>query len=248
MTTRPVMAVILAAGKGTRMKSDKAKVLHTILGKPLVGYVIDACRKGGVDRIMLVIGHQADLVRSVIGDGVEYALQERQLGTGHALLTAAETAGAYSGDVLVLVGDAPFLTGEILARLIERHRDTNAAATMMTAVIDPPPAYGRIIRDNRGRVVRIVEDRDATEAEKRITEVNTSHYCFDADRVFPLLSALSTDNDQGEYYLTDIIELLTARGQLIETLTVDDPDVLKGINTVAELKAAEDLLRRRRRA
>lgn len=248
MKTRSVMAVILAAGKGTRMKSDKAKVLHTILGKPLVSYVIDACRDGGVERIMLVIGHQADRVREVIGDGVAYALQEQQLGTGHALLTAAKAAGDYSGDVLVLVGDAPFLTGEILARLVSRHRDTGAAATMMTAIIDPPPAYGRIVRDNTGKVVRIVEERDATDEEKRITEVNTSHYCFDADRVFPLLSRLGTDNDQGEYYLTDIIELLTARGEPVETLSVDDPDVLKGINTVAELKAAEDVLKQKSRA
>ena len=241
---RETLAVILAAGKGTRMKSDLPKVLHTILGKPLVSFVIDACALAGTQRTLLVIGHQAERVKETIGSGVEYALQAQQLGTGHALLIAAQALEkGFAGDVLVLVGDAPFLSGEILHALLDHHRTTNAAATMMTAIIDPPPAYGRIVRDGKGRVLRIVEQRDATPEERLITEVNTSHYCFRSEKVFPLLGQLGTDNDQGEYYLTDIIAMLSEAGERIETLTAEDPDVLKGINDKAELAGAETLLK-----
>lgn len=241
---RETLSVILAAGKGTRMKSDLPKVLHTVLGKPLVSFVIDACAQAGTERTLLVIGHQADRVKETIGNGVEYALQAQQLGTGHALLTAAQTLEKnFAGDVLVLVGDAPFLSGEILHALLDRHRTTGAAATMMTAIIDPPPAYGRIVRDGKGQVLRIVEHRDATPEQRLITEVNTSHYCFRSEKVFPLLEKLGTNNDQGEYYLTDIIAMLSEADERIETLTVEDPDVLKGINDKAELSEAEDRLK-----
>ncbi|MCK5148490.1 NTP transferase domain-containing protein [bacterium] len=240
---RETLAVILAAGKGTRMKSDLPKVLHTILGKPLVSFVIDACNEANVDRTMLVIGHEADLVKTTIGTDVEYTLQTEQLGTGHALMMAAKQLGDnYKGDVLVLVGDAPFLTGKIISELIDKHQQTAASATMMTAIIDPPPAYGRIVRDAKNRVTRIVEQRDASDDEKKITEVNTSHYCFRSEDVFPLLHTLGTDNDQGEYYLTDIIAMLADNNALIETITEDDPDVLKGINDKTQLlEAQEDL-------
>ena len=242
---REICAVVLAAGKGTRMKSALPKVLHTLSGKPLVSFVIDSCRKADVDRVMLVIGHQAELVRETLGDSVEYALQTEQLGTGHALMAAAEELGGFKGDVLVLAGDAPFLSAEVVKNLINKHQQTQAEATMMTAVIDPPPPYGRIVRDSNGNVLRIVEEKDASPEEKKLTEVNTSHYIFRSETVFPLLSKLQTNNEQGEYYLTDIILMLAQRNMPIETVLEKDHKILLGINTEAELKEAEKLLKSR---
>jgi len=241
---RPCAAVILAAGKGVRMKSDLPKVLHPLMGKPLVTWVARACRKAGVERVVLVIGHQADQVRETLGPDFEYAEQKPQLGTGHALMTAARQLKDFTGDLLVLVGDAPFLSAAVLKKLIRKHQTVSAAATLMTVILDPPPAYGRIVRDEQRRVLRIVEERDATSAEKRITEVNTSHYCFDAQTVLPLLASLSTDNDQGEYYLTDVIGLLSRNGKRLETLSVADPVTLMGINSRSDLAEAHVLITR----
>lgn len=241
---RKTVAVILAAGKGVRMRSQLPKVLHPLLGKPMISYVIQACRKAKVDRMLLVIGHRADLVRETLGPDYEYVEQARQLGTGHALMTTSETLKSFRGNILVLAGDTPFLTGQVLRKLINQHNKKGASATMMTAIIDPPPAYGRIIRDTSGRVLRITEERDASPEEKKITEVNTSHYCFRAEKIFPLLSRIDANNDQGEYYLTDVIQLLVQEGNRVETLTSDDPDILLGINSRLELSHAAQRLQR----
>jgi bifunctional UDP-N-acetylglucosamine pyrophosphorylase/glucosamine-1-phosphate N-acetyltransferase len=242
-SSKPVTAVILAAGKGVRMKSRLPKVLHKLMGRPIVSYVIDASQKAKVNRILLVVGHQADLVKSTLGLGYEYVEQTKQLGTGHALMMAAEKLAGFKGDLLVLAGDTPFLTGPILKKLIQRHQNTHAAATLMTAVMDPPPAYGRIVRDDSGHLIRIVEERDATPEEKKIAEVNTSHYCFQAAKVLPLLSELNTQNDQGEYYLTDIIQILAQQDDKVETVTTKDPNVLIGINSRAHLIECHQLYR-----
>ena len=244
VNSRQTIAVILAAGKGVRMKSQLPKVLHPILGKPMVSYVIEASRKAKVDRTLLIIGHKADLVRQTLGSEYEYVEQTQQLGTGHALMMAAEALGKIQGDVLTLAGDTPMLTGQILRKLINHHKKTRAAATLMTAVLDPPPAYGRIIRDASGRVRHIVEERDASPEERRITEVNTSHYCFQSEKVFPLLSGLNTQNDQGEYYLTDIIKILVQEGERVETFSSKDPTILVGINSRLELSNASNLLKK----
>lgn len=233
-----VVAVILAAGKGVRMKSSLPKVLHPILGKPMVSYVIEACRRAGIERILLVVGHRSDLVQETLGPELEYIEQAEQLGTGHALMMTESVLRGFDGNVLVLAGDAPFLTGSILKKMINHHKKTMATATMMTAIIDPPPAYGRIVRDASGRILRIVEDRDASNEEKKNTEVNTSHYCFQASEIFSLLSSLKRDNDQGEYYLTDVIQLFVQQGCCVETLTADDPHVLVGINSRMDLNNA----------
>ena len=238
------VAVILAAGKGTRMKSGLPKVLHGLMGKPIVSYVTEACRGAGVTRMILVIGHAADRVREALGPDFEYAEQTEQLGTGHALMTAAPGLKNFRGNLLVLAGDTPFLSGEILRALIDKQRNSGAAAAMLTAVMDPPGAYGRIVREN-GRIARIVEARDATPDELRITEVNTSHYCFRAEKVLPLLDRLRTNNDQGEYYLTDVIRMLAQEGETVESVTSEDPDILMGINNRVHLAEATAILRRR---
>ena len=235
---RNTIAVILAAGKGTRMKSDLPKVLHPLLGKPLIHYVTKAVMDAGVDDIYLIIGYKAELVKNSLGNKYHYVEQKQQLGTGHALMMAAEQLKNFAGDVLVLVGDAPFLTPVVIKNLIDKHQKEGASCTMMTAIIDPPPPYGRIVRDNGGNVVRIVEDRDATEEQKRITEVNTSHYCFRSEDVFPLLGKIENNNDQEEYYLTDIVELLTKNKFPVITIPEDDPDILKGINSQEDLRTS----------
>jgi bifunctional UDP-N-acetylglucosamine pyrophosphorylase/glucosamine-1-phosphate N-acetyltransferase len=193
---------------------------------------------------MLVIGYEAEMVKKAMGKGIEYVEQREQLGTGHALLCASDLLKNFQGNILVLVGDAPFLTGAILKKLIKHHEKKGAAATLMTTRIDPPPAYGRIIRNSKGQVLRIVEDRDATSDEKKITEVNTSHYCFRAGIVLPLLSEITTENNQGEYYLTDIIQLLVEKHHPVEAMVADDPQVLMGINSRVDLSHANDHLRK----
>jgi bifunctional UDP-N-acetylglucosamine pyrophosphorylase/glucosamine-1-phosphate N-acetyltransferase len=157
-------------------------------------------------------------------------------------MSAAPALTGFRGDLLVIVGDAPFLTGRILKDLLRKHRDTGAAATLMTAVIDPPPPYGRIVRNEQGEIRKIVEDRDASPAEKKITELNTSHYCFRAEKALPLLYRLGTNNDQGEYYLPDVIQLLVERGERVETRLSKNPDVLMGINSREDLSRANRLL------
>lgn len=244
MGSRKTAGLILAAGKGTRMKSEIPKVLHPLMGKPLVSYVIESCQKAGTDPVLLVIGHQAQRVREIIGDGVQYVEQTQQLGTGHAVMVSRDALKKFRGDLLVLAGDTPFLTGQILKRLIGKHQKTGAAATMMTAIMNPPLAYGRIIRNDRGEIQRIVEARDASPEQKLIQEVNTSHYCFRAEKLFPCLDQLNTNNDQGEYYLTDVIEMLAAQGQRIESLTSSDPSVLMGINSRVHLAEAHEVLSR----
>jgi bifunctional UDP-N-acetylglucosamine pyrophosphorylase/glucosamine-1-phosphate N-acetyltransferase len=240
---RKIKALILAAGKGTRMKSDLPKVLHPLMGKPMVEYVITACRKASVDESILVIGHQAALVREILGPEHKYVEQKEQLGTGHAVMVSRGTLKQYKGDLLVLAGDTPFLTSQIIRKLIGKHQKTGAAATLMTAVMDPPPAYGRIVRIN-GKISRIVEERDATPDERKIKEVNTSHYCFKAEKLFPCLDRLSTDNDQGEYYLTDVIQMLVNQQETVESLTSHDPAVLMGINNRLHLAEAYALMSR----
>ncbi len=228
-------AVILAAGKGVRMKSQLPKVLHPILGKSMVSYVIDACRKAGAEKIILVVGHQSRRVREVIGDTVEYVEQAQQLGTGHALLMAADRLKTFKGNLLVVAGDTPLLSGSVLRSLVKAHQKSDNAATMMTACLDPTPPYGRIVRNEEKLVLRIVEEWDASPSEKKINEVNTSHYCFHAGTVLPLLSEIGLDNDQKEYYLTDIVEILANHNKQIATRSIKDHDVLLGINSRQDL-------------
>jgi len=233
--------VILAAGEGKRMRSRQPKVLHRLCGRPLIGYALRTARVLA-DRIVLVVGPDADGVRAAAGEGVRVVEQRERLGTGHAVLQAREACGA--GTILVLPGDSPLLSSETLTALVAQHRAAGAAATVLTAVVDRPQGYGRILRQG-GRVTRIVEERDATDDQKKITEINTSVYGFDARRLWKALGELRPDNDQGEYYLTDVIGLLARAGGRIEALAAPDPAEALGINDRKQLAAVAAIQRRR---
>ncbi len=248
MSTRDLFrAVILAAGKSKRMKSQVSKIMHDVLGKPIIQYVVEAVQIPAVEEILVVVGpHNHEAVREVLKDTVRYVVQKEQLGTGHALLVCEEALKHFHGQLLVLVGDAPFLTRHVMEQLITYHQShPEVAATLLTAVYDTPPPYGRVVRNANGKVLRIVEDKDADAETKKIKEVSTSHYAFDKDTVFPLLKEIRNDNAQGEYYLPDVIGLLIQQGHAVAALPVDDPFTTFGINTRRDLVKGIAEMRRR---
>jgi len=230
--------VVLAAGKGTRMKSDLPKVLHEMRGRPILDHVLDTVAAAGIGRTVVVIGHQAARVRETCArPGLSFVVQEPQLGTGHAVQVAEDLLdGAFT---LVLAGDVPLLRAQTLARLIDAAAGGDAAAVVLTCVVPDAGAYGRVVKDGSGNVARIVEARDATPAELAIGEYNTGVFCFRTPRLREALAALTTDNAQGEYYLTDTVAHLVAAGHRVAAVATDDPDEVVGINTVDELAAAE---------
>src|SRR5919108_210633 len=234
--------VILAAGEGKRMRSRTPKVLHRLCGRPLISYPLRLAQ-ALADRIVMVVGPNAEGVRALAGDGVEIVEQRERLGTGHAVLQAKSTCPA-TGALLVLAADMPLLLLETLERLLEHHRATGAAATVLTAVVERPQGYGRVLRQG-GKVKRIVEDRDATDDEKKIGEINTSVYCFDARRLWSALDQVRPENDQGEYYLTDVIGLLAKAGGRIEAIAVEDSEEALGVNDRKQLAALGAIQRRR---
>jgi bifunctional UDP-N-acetylglucosamine pyrophosphorylase/glucosamine-1-phosphate N-acetyltransferase len=234
-------AVILVAGEGKRMRSRQPKVLHRLCGRPLLGYALRLAHTLA-DRVVLVHGPDADAVRTAAGSGVQFVEQRARLGTAHAVLQARGECSAPR--VVVLPGDMPLLSAESLERLVSHHVATGAAATVLTAVVERPEGYGRVLRQG-GRVKRIVEDRDATDDEKRVAEINTSVYCFDAARLWPALERVRPDNDQGEYYLTDVIDLLGRAGGRVEAVTVADAVEALGVNDRRQLAALAAVQRRR---
>jgi bifunctional UDP-N-acetylglucosamine pyrophosphorylase/glucosamine-1-phosphate N-acetyltransferase len=246
VTYDPVEAVVLAAGKGTRMKSDLAKVLHELEGQPLLGHVLATVRAARIDRTIVVVGHQAERVRALFaGPDLTFVLQEPQLGTGHAVQMAAP-ALTPGGWTFVLSGDVPLLRPRTLGRLLAHARQEGVAAVVLTCIVTDAGAYGRIVKDEEGRLQRIVEARDATLAELAIGEYNTGVYCYRTDALRSVLKQLTADNDQQEFYLTDTIAHLVSAGEYVAALPIGDPDEVVGINTVAELAAAAELLRARR--
>ena len=234
-------AVILAAGEGKRMRSRRPKVLHALGGRPLIAYPLRVAR-AVADRLVIVIPPDAAEVAEAAGPDVTAVIQHERLGTGHAVLQARAACG--DEPVLVLPGDMPLLSTDSVERLVSHHRATGAAATVLTAVLDQPFGYGRVLRQ-RGRVARIVEERDATDDQKKVTEVNTSVYCFDGRRLWAALAEVRADNDQGEYYLTDVIGLLVRAGARVEAVTVADPTEALGVNDRKQLAAVAAILRRR---
>jgi bifunctional UDP-N-acetylglucosamine pyrophosphorylase / glucosamine-1-phosphate N-acetyltransferase len=236
-------ALILAAGEGTRMKSELPKVAHALLGVPMVSYVVDAAREAGCDRVVVVTGHRAEMVEELLGE-VECVRQDRQLGTGHAVMCAREVLDA-SGSLLVLSGDSPLIRAETIAALVAAREEANAAVVLLTAHLGDPTGYGRIVRDSEGNVASIVEQKDCTPVQCSIDEVNTGTYCFDAAALFEHLDRLSTDNAQGEFYLTDMVSLFVAEGLGVTAIAVDDPLEMLGVNSRVQLAEATKALQRR---
>lgn len=234
---RPLHIVILAAGKGTRMRSERSKVLHRMAGRPLIHHVIEAGRSLEPASVTVIVGHQAEAVKDALaGTGCGFARQEPQLGTGHALLQAEAALEGASGDVLLLSGDVPLLRPETMAALVETHRQAGAAATVLTASIADPQGYGRIVRE-KGAIARIVEHRDATEAERAIDEINSGVYVFDLAPLFASLRKIGSVNAQGEYYLPDLVALYRSQGLTVETMKLPDASEIRGVNSRAELAA-----------
>jgi bifunctional UDP-N-acetylglucosamine pyrophosphorylase/glucosamine-1-phosphate N-acetyltransferase len=233
--------VILAAGEGKRMRSRVPKVLHQLCGRPLISYPLRLARTLA-DSVVMVVGPGADGVRA-LADGVTIVEQRERLGTGHAVLQARDVCPD-RGPLLVLAGDMPLLLLETVERLVEHHRATGAAATVLTATVERPQGYGRVLRQG-GRVKRIVEERDATDDEKKVAEINTSVYCFDAQRLWPALADVKPDNDQGELYLTDVIGLLARAGHRVEAVGVGDPVEALGVNDRRQLAGLAVIQRRR---
>ena len=236
-------AVILAAGKGTRMKSAWPKVLHPICGQPMLEFPLRAARQAGFGKLRVVIGHQSEAVRQrCAAEDIEWVEQAEQLGTGHALLCAAGSLAGFSGDLLLLCGDVPLLRSETLRQLQEFHTREQATVTVLTAQMPNPTGYGRIIRDG-AQVLRIVEEKDASDQERQVCEINTGTYLFDAEFVFSALRNLKTDNAQGEYYLTDVVAAAVAANKITRAICVSDPTEVMGINDRCQLAEAEALMR-----
>jgi len=238
-------AVVLAAGQGTRMKSSLYKVLHPIAGRPMVLHVIDQLKSLQLNKTTTVVGYGAEDVTSIIGEKSEYVTQEEQLGTGHAVMQAEELLGSLEGTTLIVCGDTPLITGKTYEALIQHHESSGAKATILTTNAPNPTGYGRVIRNEDNEVERIVEESDATESERRIQEINTGTYCFDNRALFEALQNVSNDNAQGEYYLTDVIEILKHREEKVEAYLTFDYDETIGINDRVALAKAETIFKSR---
>ena len=242
--TQGLSTVILAAGEGTRMNSKKSKVLHKMLGKSLIEHVMDAAKYAGSQKICLVIGHKGEEVREAIGDSVEYAVQKERLGTGHAVMQA-DSFIEEEGDILVLYGDTPLITGETLKNMIETHRKEKNGVTILSAIVEDPTGYGRIIRDEAGNFIKIVEHKDASEEELKVREINGGMYCFQARLLKEALKELTNHNVQGEYYLTDTLHIILSKGYRVNAMIVKDSTEILGVNSRAQLSEVTQILKRR---
>ncbi len=237
-------ALVLAAGAGTRMKSKKPKVAHEILGKPLVNWVIDAALAAGMDGVVTVVGHGREFVEPLVAHTTVVEQKERK-GTADAVMAAAEALADLDGSVVVLSGDCPLITSETIVALVEAREDSDAAAVVLTMQLENPFGYGRIVRDEAGHVLRIVEQKDATAEEAAITECNSGFYCFDAKFLFSALQQVDSNNAQGEFYLTDVIEIGRNAGRLVTALQAQDPQECLGVNSRIQLAEASRLLQAR---
>lgn len=240
-----IKAIILAAGAGTRMKSKTPKVLHKVAGKPMLQYVIDAAEKSGAKEVCVVIGYGADEIKVTFHkETVQFALQEEQLGTGHAAMQALDFVGEQE-DVFVLYGDTPLIQGTTLEKVLAYHRAHHCSATVVSAFEEDPTGYGHIVRDENNNFVKIVEHKDATEAEKAIHEINTGIYCFKGEKLKEALGKLTNDNIQKEYYLTDTVEILLTGGDTVHAMMTEDASEFAGVNSRKQLAEAEKVMRRR---
>lgn len=241
MTTSKTLGIILAAGKGSRMKSNLPKVLHEVHGVPMVQRGIEALEEAGIDEVVVVVGYRADLVRERLGDGYHYALQTEQKGTGHAVMSAREYIEAWSGKVVIVYGDAPLLNPDSIRNLIERTRPPNTYGALLSIELPNPPAAGRILRGEDEEFLDIVEVPDCSPEQLAIEEVNVGVYCFDAARLLDGLEGLSSNNAQNEYYLTDVPGVLRRAGYPIEVVRTDDLLETLGVNDQHHLAFAESV-------
>jgi bifunctional UDP-N-acetylglucosamine pyrophosphorylase / glucosamine-1-phosphate N-acetyltransferase len=231
-----IHVLVLAAGKGTRMKSAHPKVLHHVAGAPMIHYVLDTAAAIGAETRTLVVGHEAERVRAALTSHADlrFVVQEPQLGTAHAVLQAEALFAGVEGTLLLLSGDVPLLGADTLRALLERHREAGAAATVLTATVEDPAGYGRVVRDGED-VVRIVEHRDATQSEREIRDINSGVYAFDLEPLFGALRQVASNNAQGEYYLPDLVGIYRRSGRRVAALSIDRADEILGINTRSEL-------------
>jgi UDP-N-acetylglucosamine diphosphorylase/glucosamine-1-phosphate N-acetyltransferase len=238
-----VAAIILAAGKGTRMSSDLPKVLHPIGDRAMISYVIDAVRPIAPDRVYVVVGYRAnDVIEACSPHAVHIVRQEEQLGTGHAVMQCEGQLKGFSGTVVVLNGDVPCLRSETVREFVRYHRDRDSAATVLTADLDNPTGYGRIVKDADGSLLRIVEEKDADGATKKIKEINSGLFCFERDPLFDALRSIDRGNAGNEYYLTDVMAVLRARGDAVYSYRVDHAQEVAGVNTDNELEDVREYL------
>ena len=247
MESNDVGVVILAAGKGTRMKSDIAKVLHKVGGKCMIVHVIECARKIARDNVHVVVGHQAHEVKRKINKffKVKFAMQEQLLGTGDAVKAAIPGLKPSIKDVVVLCGDVPLIQESTLKNMVDGHKKNQAKVSVLATDVDDPKGYGRIVLDEQNNMICIKEEADASETEKKIKKINAGIYCFDKKLLISVIAELKPDNSQKEYYLTDVIEIAQKRHEKILVITMDDPGQVIGVNTLEELEKAEYLIQQR---
>lgn len=240
--THTVKGLVLAAGKGVRMKSDLPKVLHPLAGKPLVIHVIENLKKSGIDDIIVVVGYRGELVEEALGSQVKVVWQREQLGTGHAVMQAESSLKGFEGGVVIACGDVPLMKPKTFRAMVDGSARENVKAIVVTMRLDNPFGYGRIIRDESGNIERIVEEKDASDEIKKITEVNTGTYYFDAKLLFEGLATVGTDNAQKEYYLPDVIQYIRKEGFVVRAHLLDNALEGAGINSREELQRIEALV------
>jgi len=242
MPRQGLAVVILAAGKGTRMQSDRAKVLHSLASRPLLIHVLDTVDTLNPQRVLVVVGYQAEEVKQVCANRpVEFVNQEEQLGTGHAVQQAQDALEDFEGELLILCGDMPLIRSTTLQALLQKHQETHAKCTLLSLKGKEKKDFGRVVRDAGGAVLRIVEARDATEQEKTIDEYNSGVYCFDKGILFKTLASVDPRNAQGEYYLTDVVGILSRNGHVVACHSTRNADEIFGINSSEDLKKAEQI-------
>ena len=243
---KDTVALVLAAGKGTRMYSELAKVLHLICGRPMLSYTLRAVEELGFARVLVVVGHQAARIQEVFAEAqVEWVLQSQQLGTAHAVQCVLPHLADHGGSVLICCGDTPLLTAETLRMFQVEHMNRGADLSVLSMLLDEPGSYGRVVRDSGGEVSAIIEAKDATEQERTIREVNTGVYCASADLLRAVLPDVENANIQGEYYLTDLVQMSAGRGWNVQAVTASSPIEFLGVNTEEELEAAEEVIAQR---
>ena len=239
-----VAAIVLAAGLGKRMKSSKAKVAHEILGKPLINYCTSALKDAGAEKIICVLGHQAEQIEPLVSDACGIAIQKSRLGTADAVLSALPNLKNFKGSILVTYGDCPLITSETLKKLVDIQQKENCALSLLTANLENPYGYGRIVRDKNGNILKNVEEKNATDEEKQIRECNAGFYCFDSDELFEHLRKIKKNETTGEFYLTDIIEILINNNKKVVGIQLNDPNETIGINDQVQLHTASKIMQK----